>query len=234
MFIDRSKELRDRWKQLKALASFVNELGKSHAAFSKDLGKLSAAARSNVNKSQEVEEGSNSFINEWWRALSSTCEHLSSDREAMSKFFINDAGSLLTRLSDEQAVIEKRLTAEGAKLITRLADSLSEQESCVRDRDKFREKVLASVDKGVGLVIGGHDSKAVAKLQIREIALLEQTDKTEECMKEFMTHMPKVVQDCSEASIRCVVDGQVSLDRSDLLHLNITLKKLSGLYLFTF
>ena len=144
---------KDRVRQLKSIASFVADVGKTYSAFSKNLFRLSVSARSYVkslegansdggsdSKVEVVEK--NVYASEWWIALSTCLEHLSNDCEKLSEKFIHDISGQILQACDDQHAEDKTLYLEGSGLLTQLKDSLMNNEPLVQERDKWRIKVL--------------------------------------------------------------------------------------------
>lgn len=150
---------KDRVRQLKSIASFVADVGKTYSAFSKDLCKLAVSSRSYVkcvegsngdggsdSKVEIVEK--NVYASEWWIALSTCLEHLSNDCDKLSEKFSHDISSQILQACEDQHAEDKTLYLEGSGLLTQLKDSLMNNEPLVQERDKWRSKVpraLASI-----------------------------------------------------------------------------------------
>lgn len=141
-----------RVRQLKNIASFVADVGKTYLAFSKDLCRLSVTARSYVKSFEGVngDGGSDSkvetaeknlYTTEWWIALSTCLEHLSNDCDSLSDKFSQDISVQILQACDDQHAEDKTLFLEGSGLLTQLKDSLMNNEPLVQERDKWRIKV---------------------------------------------------------------------------------------------
>ena len=104
--------LREHAKVMKGIASFLSDMSKAFASFSKDLSKLAYAAKNNMYKGLKdlnIDTKEDMIINNWWQALHVSLDYMSSDQEYLASQITDELLNFSTQIYDEITVIEKRL-----------------------------------------------------------------------------------------------------------------------------
>jgi hypothetical protein len=208
--------LREHGKTMKNISSFLSDLGRSFASFSKDLNRLSHTAKNNMYKGLKdlsIDTKEDMIINNWWQALHVALDYMASDQEYLATQISEDLLNFSTQIHDELTVIEKRLSTEGSKQVHNIRENLSLYESKRRERDKYREKVRL---QGNSATLTTQSPAEIAqrralKMKINDDHLTIQTSKLFTAQKEFFSLMPRIDADIQLTILKSIVESHSQL-----------------------
>ena len=213
---DNLANLKEHGKVMKGISSFLSDLSKACASFSKDLNKLSNTAKNNMYKGLKdlnIDTKEDLIINNWWQALHVSLDYMASDQDYLSSQISEDILNFSTQIHDELSVIEKRLSTEGNKQVHNIKENLSLYESKRKERDKYREKVRV---QGSSATLSTQSPAEIAqrralKMKINDDHLTIQTSKLYTAQKEFFALMPRIDADIQLTVLKSIVETHSQL-----------------------
>lgn len=209
-FQDNVAELKDHTKNLKLLASFLHDTGKTFNSISRDLSKLAHAARNNMNKNSSLDRKEDLIVNNWWQTLQVAMDHLASDHEDLATIVSVELINYSSQIQEEVTIIEKKLAAEGNKQFGLLKENIQLFEAKLRDREKNKEKMKTLTSSGGSDKEKDKDKRAT-KYKASEENLILQTKRLYEVQKEFYTTIPRISSDVQLTMLKSIVETQSQL-----------------------
>jgi len=223
--IESIKENKDKFRNIKAVTSFVSDIVKVFSTISKELSKLSTSALNNSSKSSGTLQQTQAMLfgtstveivdpicDLWWISFATYFNELGLDYEALSDKINNDMMVRLLVIQEELISVEKRLGSEGNKCISLYKDNLTIRDSKLKERDRRREKADNALDPTIStanpivISVKADPSKVMQKLQHSENALSEQQDRLFQAKKELLLVIPKVINDLNVLTAKAVVE----------------------------
>lgn len=182
-FLEDSKELQDRSKQIKNMASYFSDVSKIFLSTSRDLTKMSNGATSNIIRSENE-----NLMDKVWRAIAIAIENLALDTQSLSESITNDIVPSFQKMYEEQSIISKRLHNDGNSLISSFKESVLLLEIRTKERDKSRDKLHSSISTS-------NESKAILKLEASEKSLVEASGVVKTKAVNISHMLPRILTD---------------------------------------
>lgn len=210
-------ELRDQSKCAKTIAQFLTDLSKVVLSFAKDLNKLSGAARSNSNRcaSNNATTGGDTkadmVASNWWQALHIALDCMSSDQEYLSNHITDDLLNYSAQMSEELAVIEKKLQAEGSRQLQAMKELLALLEARKRDRDRYMDKIAAPPSALTTQTPEAVLAKRRVRQKNNEDAVALQRGLVLDAQRDFHLLMTRIRADVQLTVLKAVVDQHAQL-----------------------
>eukprot|EP01033_Poteriospumella_lacustris_P002610 gene2610-1900_t len=212
---DNIAELKDHSKQIKLLASFLNDTSRAVSSFSKDLTKLAGTAKSNMHRNSVIETKEDMIVNAWWQSLQISMDHLASDQEELATMVSEQLQNVSQQLQEEISLIEKRLNSEGNRYFTALRENIQLFEAKLRERDKCKEKMRTASIAGTAASLltsaSEQHQKRQLKLKQAEESLVMQTRKLYEAQRDFYLLMPRIASDVQLTVLKSIIETQSQL-----------------------
>jgi hypothetical protein len=215
------KELKDKIKNCKGLATFAHELGKAYQSFYKDLSKLAVTANNNtiqgsINLAQSSLFGSSEIDNDpisdrLWASLAKTLEFTAAEYDSIADKLMRNISDKLAILGDDMAIAEKHLSLEGSKRLTYVRETIQQRDKHLKDRDRRRDKASAQTDKNASIMSGLGMKDISEKLFTSEQALNESNARLANAIKDIGKSLPKIIQDALTFSARSIVTVKSSI-----------------------
>ena len=215
-FYDNLAHLKEHTKTLKGVSTFLTDLSKAFASFSKDLNRLANTAKNNMYKGLKdlsIDTKEDMIVNNWWQALHVSLDYMSSDQDYLATQISDELLGLSTQIHDELTVIEKRLHNEGNKQLHNIKENLALYESKRRERDKYREKVRLQGNSATLTTQSPAEiaQRRVLKMKINDDHLTLQTNKLYTAQKEFFSLMPRIDADVQLTVLKSIVETHSQL-----------------------
>lgn len=212
-------ELRDQAKCAKTIAQFLTDLSKVVLSFAKDLNKLSGAARSNSNRcasNNAVAAGggdtkADMVASNWWQALHIALDCMSSDQEYLSNHITDDLLNYSAQMSEELAVIEKKLQVEGTRQLQAMKELLAQLEARKRDRDRYLDKIAAPPSTLTTQTPEAVLAKRRVRQKSNEDAVALQRGLVLDAQRDFHLLMTRIRADVQLTVLKAVVDQHAQL-----------------------
>eukprot|EP01039_Chlorochromonas_danica_P006027 gene6027-6637_t len=208
-FSDSMCELKDHGKQIKVVAAFLSDMGKTFNSISREISRLSNTAKNNLNKGSASLHKEDLIVSTWWHTLTVALDHMASDQSDLASFITEELMNYSLQIQEEIAIIEKRLLTEGNRQFASLKENITTFENRFKEREKLREKLRVTSSS----TASEKDKEKLrrAKLVASEEQLVLQTKKLQHVQREFYGLFPRIASDIQLTILKSIVETQSQL-----------------------